>query len=81
MGFIFHYTFRHFFFPVFCLECSFRFPHQQTERHSVLPDSQTSSFLLPFLISICYFVMFMVFKVMPHGFASKPCSQTHEFAF
>lgn len=29
MGFIFHYTF-HFF--VFCLECSFRFPHQQTEK-------------------------------------------------
>lgn len=79
MGFIFHYTF-HFF--VFCLECSFRFPHQQTEKaFSRYRQPDQSSFLLPFLISISYFMMFMVFKVMPHGFASKPCSQTHEFAF
>lgn len=79
MGFIFHYTFH--FFLCSALNAVFVSHINKLRRHSVVTDSQTSSFLLPFLISICYFMMFMVFKVMPHGFASKPCSQTHEFAF
>lgn len=86
MGFIFHYT-RHFLCSAF--ECEFPFflfcfflSHQQMREHSV-PDDQPNVliFLPPFLISISYFMMFMVFDVMPHGFASKPCSQKYEIAF
>lgn len=83
MGFIFHYT-RHFFcVPTFECEFRFFFYHiNKWESIQFLTTSQTSSFFLPpFLISISYFMMFMVFNVMPHGFASKPCSQKYEIAF
>lgn len=81
MAFIFHYTLPPFFF-VFNLECSFRFPHQQTEKaFSRYRQPDVLIFASIFDFSLLFSDVYGFFKVMPHGFASKPCSQTHEFAF
>lgn len=64
-----------FFFFEFC------FSHQQTRTHSVIND-QLNVLIFASIFNF-YFLFYDVygFNVMPHGFASKPCSRKYEIAF
>ena len=56
--------------------------HQQMRKHSVINDQlNVLIFASIFDFYFLFYDVYGFFNVMPHGFASKPCSQKYEIAF